>query len=111
MAEVADFFSFGTNDLTQMSFGFSRDDIGGFLSTVSLIQGVDTPSTVPQALLSVSDSLGDSVGSMQALAIANPDLYIFLADMIQGTKSTTDVSEATQSQFAELAKAQGAAGF
>ena len=32
MAEEADFFSFGTNDLTQMTFGFSRDDIGGFLS-------------------------------------------------------------------------------
>ncbi len=31
MASVADFFSFGTNDLTQMSFGFSRDDMGGFL--------------------------------------------------------------------------------
>lgn len=31
MAQVADFVSFGTNDLTQMSFGFSRDDIGGFL--------------------------------------------------------------------------------
>ena len=31
IAEVAEFFSFGTNDLTQMSFGFSRDDIGGFL--------------------------------------------------------------------------------
>ncbi|NQU41781.1 pyruvate, phosphate dikinase, partial [bacterium] len=31
MAEEAAFFSFGTNDLTQMSFGFSRDDIGGFL--------------------------------------------------------------------------------
>jgi pyruvate,orthophosphate dikinase len=31
MAKVAEFFSFGTNDLTQMSFGFSRDDIGGFL--------------------------------------------------------------------------------
>jgi pyruvate,orthophosphate dikinase len=31
MAEAADFFSFGTNDLTQMGFGFSRDDIGGFL--------------------------------------------------------------------------------
>ncbi|MCK9404539.1 MAG: pyruvate, phosphate dikinase [Chitinophagaceae bacterium] len=31
MAQVADFFSFGTNDLTQMSFGFSRDDVGGFL--------------------------------------------------------------------------------
>ena len=31
MSETAEFFSFGTNDLTQMGFGFSRDDIGGFL--------------------------------------------------------------------------------
>jgi pyruvate,orthophosphate dikinase len=31
IAETAEFFSFGTNDLTQMSFGFSRDDIGGFV--------------------------------------------------------------------------------
>jgi pyruvate,orthophosphate dikinase len=31
MAEEAEFFSFGTNDLTQMGFGFSRDDIGGFM--------------------------------------------------------------------------------
>ena len=31
IAEVAEFFSFGTNDLTQMGFGFSRDDIGGFV--------------------------------------------------------------------------------
>jgi pyruvate,orthophosphate dikinase len=31
MAEEAEFFSFGTNDLTQMGFGFSRDDVGGFL--------------------------------------------------------------------------------
>jgi pyruvate,orthophosphate dikinase len=31
MAETAEFFSFGTNDLTQMTFGFSRDDIGSFL--------------------------------------------------------------------------------
>ena len=31
MAEVADFFSFGTNDLTQMTFGYSRDDAGVFL--------------------------------------------------------------------------------
>jgi pyruvate,orthophosphate dikinase len=32
MAKSAEFFSFGTNDLTQMTFGFSRDDIGGFLN-------------------------------------------------------------------------------
>ena len=31
IAEEADFFSFGTNDLTQMTFGFSRDDAGKFL--------------------------------------------------------------------------------
>jgi pyruvate,orthophosphate dikinase len=31
VAEYADFFSFGTNDLTQMTFGYSRDDIGTFL--------------------------------------------------------------------------------
>jgi pyruvate,orthophosphate dikinase len=31
IAQVAQFFSFGTNDMTQMGFGFSRDDIGGFL--------------------------------------------------------------------------------
>ncbi|MEE3150319.1 MAG: pyruvate, phosphate dikinase [Candidatus Neomarinimicrobiota bacterium] len=31
IAEKAEFFSFGTNDLTQTTFGFSRDDIGGFL--------------------------------------------------------------------------------
>ena len=31
IAQEAEFFSFGTNDLTQTTFGFSRDDIGGFL--------------------------------------------------------------------------------
>ena len=31
IAEAADFFSFGTNDLTQTAFGFSRDDIGKFV--------------------------------------------------------------------------------
>src|SRR5262245_19195774 len=33
IASEAEFFSFGTNDLTQMSFGFSRDDIGSFMPT------------------------------------------------------------------------------
>ena len=31
IATEAEFFSFGTNDLTQMTFGFSRDDAGKFL--------------------------------------------------------------------------------
>ena len=33
IAEEAEFFSFGTNDLTQMTFGFSRDDITSFIPT------------------------------------------------------------------------------
>ena len=33
IAKEADFFSFGTNDLTQMTFGFSRDDAGKFLTS------------------------------------------------------------------------------
>ena len=33
IAEEAEFFSFGTNDLTQMTFGFSRDDAGKFLGS------------------------------------------------------------------------------
>jgi raffinose/stachyose/melibiose transport system substrate-binding protein len=90
------------------------DGYGDFVnaqSTVSLQTGVETPADVPEALLTVADSVGASVGSMQALAIANPDLYIYLADMIQGTKTPAEVAEATQAQFAELAKAQGAEGF
>ena len=31
IAEEAEFFSFGTNDLTQLTFGFCRDDIGSFM--------------------------------------------------------------------------------
>jgi len=31
VAETAEFFSFGTNDLTQMTLGFSRDDAGSFI--------------------------------------------------------------------------------
>ncbi|MEM8903828.1 MAG: pyruvate, phosphate dikinase [Actinomycetota bacterium] len=40
IAEVADFFSFGTNDLTQMTFGFSRDDIEGRLMPRYLEDGL-----------------------------------------------------------------------
>ena len=40
IAEVADFFSFGTNDLTQMTFGFSRDDVEGRMMAAYLSQGL-----------------------------------------------------------------------
>ena len=35
IARRAEYFSFGTNDLTQMTFGYSRDDIASFLSRYS----------------------------------------------------------------------------
>ena len=40
IAECADFFSFGTNDLTQMTFGFSRDDVEGRMMSVYLEKGL-----------------------------------------------------------------------
>ncbi|GAB2865711.1 sugar ABC transporter substrate-binding protein [Actinocorallia aurea] len=79
--------------------------------TVSLETAVKNPAGVPRALLDVHASLGDAAGSMQALAIANPDLYINLADMITGQMTPEQVAEATQDQFAQLAQAAGAPGF
>jgi len=40
IAEEADFFSFGTNDLTQMTFGFSRDDVEGRMMSTYLEEGL-----------------------------------------------------------------------
>ncbi|MBV8304363.1 MAG: pyruvate, phosphate dikinase [Acidimicrobiia bacterium] len=40
IAEEADFFSFGTNDLTQMTFGFSRDDVEGRMMAAYVEQGL-----------------------------------------------------------------------
>jgi pyruvate,orthophosphate dikinase len=73
IAEVADFFSFGTNDLTQMTFGYSRDDIASFLP-VYLQKGI-LPSDPFQQL----DQSG--VGQLVAMAAekgrqANPDLHL-----------------------------------
>jgi ABC-type glycerol-3-phosphate transport system substrate-binding protein len=86
----------------------------GFIAdrdTVSLQPAVANPAGVPKAMLDVHASLPTAVGSMQALAVANPDLYINLADMITGTMSPEQVAKATQDQFAQLAKAAGTPGF
>lgn len=80
-------------------------------NTVSLETAVPSPSTVPDALKSVADALSTSVGSMQALAVANPDLYINLANMLAGKMTPQQVASTTQDQFAQLAKAEGAPGW
>jgi pyruvate,orthophosphate dikinase len=73
MAEVADFFSFGTNDLTQMTFGYSRDDAGVFLPDY-VRQGI-LPSDPFQQL----DQEG--VGQLVEMAAVkgrktNPDIHL-----------------------------------
>ena len=73
MAEVADFFSFGTNDLTQMTFGYSRDDAGTFLPDY-VRKGI-LPSDPFQQL----DQSG--VGQLVEMAVVkgretNPDIHL-----------------------------------
>jgi pyruvate,orthophosphate dikinase len=73
IAEVADFFSFGTNDLTQMGFGFSRDDIGKFVGMY------EERKLVPANPFVTVDRPG--IGRMMALAVeegkaANPSLHL-----------------------------------
>ena len=73
LAEVADFFSFGTNDLTQMTFGFSRDDVESRL----------VPAYVADGILPANpfETLDVGVGELVGLAIergrrARPGLKI-----------------------------------
>ena len=72
IAETAEFFSYGTNDLTQMTFGFSRDDSGGFL-----------PEYVEQEILPADPfaTLDAGVGELISIGIergraTRPDLKI-----------------------------------
>ena len=72
IAETAEFFSYGTNDLTQMTFGFSRDDSGGFL-----------PEYVKQEILPDDPfaTLDTGVGELVAIGIergraTRPDLKV-----------------------------------
>jgi pyruvate,orthophosphate dikinase len=74
IAEAADFFSFGTNDLTQMGWGFSRDDVEGSFFSRYLEQGIFGVS--PFESIDV-----DGIGRMVRIAVAEgraarPDLKI-----------------------------------
>ncbi|HEX6166982.1 MAG TPA: putative PEP-binding protein, partial [Acidimicrobiales bacterium] len=62
IADVADFFSFGTNDLTQMAFGFSRDDVEYRVMPVYLERGLLRAN--PFESIDV-----DGVGDLVALAV------------------------------------------
>ena len=74
IAEEADFFSFGTNDLTQMTFGFSRDDVEGRLMSAYLEEGLlkrNPFETIDQA--GVGQLVADAVARGRA---TRPDLKL-----------------------------------
>ena len=87
VAEHADFFSFGTNDLTQMAFGYSRDDAGVFLP--EYINKSILPSDPFQQL----DQ--DGVGQLVAMAVkkgreTNPDIHLGICGEHGGDPSSVD---------------------
>ncbi len=73
MAKYADFISFGTNDLTQLGFGFSRDDMGGFIDKYLKLH------ILPHDPFQVLDQ--DGIGALIRIGVekgrqANPSLKI-----------------------------------
>ncbi|MBQ1424137.1 MAG: pyruvate, phosphate dikinase, partial [Lachnospiraceae bacterium] len=87
IAKEAEFFSFGTNDLTQMTFGFSRDDAGKFLSAYYDKKIYEND---PFAKL---DQVG--VGKLVDMACklgrgANPDLHLGICGEHGGDPSSVD---------------------
>ena len=73
IAEVAQFFSFGTNDLTQMTFGFSRDDVNTIVSTYmdEKIIPADPFNTLDQEGVGILVQLGTQRGRK-----TNPNLKV-----------------------------------
>jgi len=87
VAEHADFFSFGTNDLTQMAFGYSRDDAGVFLPEYV------NKSILPSDPFQQLDQEG--VGQLVAMAVekgrqTNPELHLGICGEHGGDPSSVD---------------------
>src|SRR5262249_7265007 len=61
IAEDAEFFSFGTNDLTQLTFGFSRDDVGKFLKIYQDKKILERLPLASMAVVAVGDIVGVGV--------------------------------------------------
>jgi pyruvate,orthophosphate dikinase len=92
IAEYADFFSFGTNDLTQMAFGYSRDDAASFLPAYI------KEEILPEDPFLTLDQAG--VGELVALATergreANPKLKVGICGEHGGDPRSIEFFHAT----------------
>ncbi len=87
IAEQAEFFSFGTNDLTQMTYGLSRDDAGQIIAdyTANLIFEVDPTAKIDR----------DGVGELMKIAVnkgrsTRPDLHLGICGEHGGDPSSVE---------------------
>ena len=99
IAEAAEFFSFGTNDLTQTAFGFSRDDIGKFVGMY------EERKLVPANPFVTIDRPG--VGRLMRIAVeegraANADLHIGICGEHGGDPASVVVLPRARARLREL---------
>ncbi len=87
IAKEADFFSFGTNDLTQMTFGFSRDDAGKFLNAYydKKIYESDPFAKLDQAGVGKLVDMAAKMGRA-----ANPDIHLGICGEHGGDPSSVE---------------------
>jgi raffinose/stachyose/melibiose transport system substrate-binding protein len=78
---------------------------------VSIEPAVPSPASVPKVAQDASAALDTAAGSMQQNAVVNPDFYVNLANMVNGTMTPEKAAQTTQAQFAQLAQALGVKGF
>jgi pyruvate,orthophosphate dikinase len=87
IARYADFFSFGTNDLTQMTFAFSRDDVASFLPAYLEKQVLDVDPFKSIDEEGVGDLMRFAIGEGRAV---NPELKIGICGEHGGDPQTID---------------------
>src|SRR5260370_22545034 len=99
IAREAEFFSFGTNDLTQMTFGFSRDDVGKFLR---IYQDKKILEKDPFASVDI-----DGVGALVRMGVqlgrrARPDLKIGVCGEHGGDPASIHFFQRSEEHTSEL---------